>query len=121
MNWGTRVCFRDDSDLEVDETAVKRLPFPNAVATETIRTPVTKGTTTAVTTTSTTTTEPPPASVPSKPLLTITGGGKRVNYNYHPIIDYFRTPPNKSFVQENTQEWRPIVGNAERPTKDTSS
>jgi hypothetical protein len=104
----------------VDEIAVKRLPFANAVPAEAIRTPVTKATTTAIATTSTTTTAPPPVSVPSKPLLTITGGGKRVNYNYHPIIDYFRTQQNKSFAQENTQEWRPIVGNVERPTKDTS-
>jgi hypothetical protein len=114
------VCFRDDSDLEVDETAVKRQPFPSAVSTETIRVPATKSTTTAITTILTTTTAPPPVPVPSKPLLTITGGGKRVNYNYHPIIDYFRTQQSKRFDQENAQEWRPIVGNAERPNKDTS-
>jgi hypothetical protein len=104
----------------VDETAVKRYSFPNAFSTDTIRVPATKATTTAITTIFTTTTAPTPVTAPSKPSLTITGGGKRVNYNYHPIIDYFRTQQSKSFDQGNAQDWRPIVGNTERLTKDTS-
>jgi hypothetical protein len=115
------VCFRDDVDLEVDETAVKRRPFPNVISTDAIRIPATKATTTAITTIlTTTTTAPAPVTLPSKPSLTITAGGKRVNYNYHPIIDYFRTQQSKSFDQGNTQDLRPIVGNDERLTKDTS-
>jgi hypothetical protein len=105
----------------VDETAVKRRPFPNAISTGTVRIPTTKTSTTAITTIFTTTVAPAAATLPSKPSLTITAGGKRVNYNYHPIIDYFRPQQSKSFDQGNAQEWRPIVGNAERLTKDTSS
>jgi hypothetical protein len=120
MKWETHVYFRGDADLDVEETAVKRRPFPNAISTDAIRIPATKTTTTAITTIFTTTTAPTPVTVPSKPLLTITGGGKRVNYNYHPIIDYFKTQQSKSFDEGNTQDWRPIVGNAERLTKDTS-
>ncbi|PNF39081.1 hypothetical protein B7P43_G04352 [Cryptotermes secundus] len=117
----TSLGLRDDIDLEVEETAVKRHPFPNAISTDAIRIAATKATTTAITTIfTTTTTTPAPVTLPSKPSLTITGGGKRVNYNYHPIIDYFKTQQSKGFDQGNTQDWRPIVGNAERLTKDTS-
>lgn len=103
-------------DLEVEETAFKGHPFPNAVSSDVIRIPSTKAATTAFETTTATA----PITVPLKPSLTISGGGKRVNYNYHPIIDYFRTQQSKSFDHGNTQDWTPIVGNVEKLTKQTS-
>lgn len=101
-------------DLDVEETAVKRHPIPNTVSSNVIRIPSTKSTTTLIATT----TAPAPVTLPPKPLLATSEGGKRVNYNYHPIIDYFRTQQSKSFDLGNTQDWTPIVGNAEKLTKE---
>lgn len=101
-------------DLDFEETAIKGHPFPNAVSPAVIRIPPTKAATTVLTAS---TTEQTPVPVPSKPSITISGGEKRINYNYHPIIDYFRTQQSKSFEHGNNQDWTPIVGKAEKPTK----
>jgi hypothetical protein len=106
-------------DLEVEETAVNRHPFPDVISPDVIHIPATKATTAAITTT--TTAAPVPVTVPLKPSLTISGGGKKINYNYHPIIDYFKTQQSKSFNLGNTQDWKPIVGNPERLSKEKSS
>ncbi|PSN36413.1 hypothetical protein C0J52_25455 [Blattella germanica] len=113
-----------DTDLDVDETTIKRRPFPNVISSDDIRHP------TITTTTSTTTTRAPivlttthpPVTLPPKPALTVTAGGKRVNYNYHPIIDYFKPQQLKAPAQAaaSTQEWTPIVGDAARLVKETS-
>ena len=114
-------CFRDEGDLDVGETTVKTHPFPNGISSDVFRNPAIRTTPTVIITASTTTSAPGPVAVPSKPSPTIASGGKRVNYNYHPIIDYFRTQQSKSLDHGNTQEWTPIVGNTEKISKETSS
>jgi hypothetical protein len=113
--------FRDEVDLDVGETTVETHPFPNGIPSDVAHNLAVKTTPIFIVTTSTTTSAPSPVAVPSKPSPSITSGGKRVNYNYHPIIDYFRTQQSKSLDHGNTQEWTPIVGNSERLTKETSS
>jgi len=103
----------------VGETTVKTHPFPIGISSDVFRNPAIKTTPTVIITTSTTTSAPSPVAVPSNPSATIASGGKRVNYNYHPIIDYFRTQQSKSLDHGNTQEWTPIVGNNEKLNKET--
>jgi len=98
---------------------VKTHPFSNGISSDVFRNPAIKTTPTVIITTSTTTSAPGPVAVPSKPSTTTALGGKRVNYNYHPIIDYFRTQQSKSLDHGNTQEWTPIIGSNEKLNKET--
>ncbi|KAK6620578.1 hypothetical protein RUM43_010870 [Polyplax serrata] len=67
------------------------------------------------TTTTTTTTSPPP----KKSEIITASGHKKINYNYHPIIDFFRTEANKkrqlgqsvySAPTQASQDWTPVLG-----------
>ncbi|XP_068082927.1 uncharacterized protein NT1 [Anabrus simplex] len=99
----TVLTSRPEEDLEFG--ASQRRPNPHIITSDLIRS--------TTTTTTSTTLRPKAKTTAAVPAVSTDPSHRRVNYNYHPIIDFFKNQePNKLEARQG-QEWTPIIGNSQ--------